>query len=212
MMIVCEGLSAIGDSRALLPFAAVLALLIPGPLRQLQWRWMAAITMVAGLTLASKIAYMGWGLGVESLDFTGISGHAAMSSTVYPIAFWLLAYGRSRRPRAWALAGSLLATAIAASRLPLGAHSLSEILVGLCLGFTASASTLHGFRTPQGISGVRTHVAALAVVVSVATPALLEDVHSHDLVKATAKMLSGRERTLDRDDLHSFSPPAKQIQ
>lgn len=210
MMIAWESLSAIGDSRALLPLAAILAVFLPTMHRRLLWRWSAAIGVVAGITLASKIAFMGWGLGIESLDFTGISGHAAMSSTIYPIALWLLACGRSHRPWAWALAGVLLAVAIAASRLPLRAHSLSEILIGLALGLTATACVLRNAQASARSVAVRGRTALLAIAVATAFPVLLADLHTHDLVKATAKALSGRERALDRHDLRSHPAATRQ--
>ncbi len=212
MMTLWESLSAIGDSRALLPLAFVLALFVSPTHRRLLWRWAVAIAVVASATLASKIAFMGWGLGVRSLDFTGISGHAAMSSTLYPVVFWLLASGRSPRPWAWAIAGAALAVAIAWSRVPLGAHSLSEIIVGLGLGMTASACVLRGARVPAGVVAARIHAALLAIVAGATVPILMADLHTHDMVKATAKALSGRERALERDDLRSYSSPIKRHQ
>ncbi|WP_367382132.1 phosphatase PAP2 family protein [Stenotrophomonas cyclobalanopsidis] len=203
MMTLWESLSALGDSRALLPLAMILALFLPATFRPLPWGWAAAIAVVASVTLASKIAFMGWGLGVKSLDFTGISGHAAMSSTIYPIVFWLLASGRSRQPVAWAIAGAVLAVAIAWSRVPLRAHSLSEIIIGLGIGFAASLWVLRDMRLTGMNLAARLQAVLLAIVAAVACPALLADLHTHDVVKATAKALSGRERALEREDLRS---------
>ncbi|MNT32522.1 PAP2 superfamily protein [compost metagenome] len=166
----------------------------------MKWRWAITIAAVALLTLTSKIAFMGWGVGIASLDFTGISGHAAMSSTIYPTALWMLACGRSQRPWAWALAGVGLALAIAVSRLPLRAHSVSEIVAGLILGLLATLAVLRsqGFRAGARI--IRNSSAALAITIAAAVPLLLADLHTHDLVKSLATALSGRERALDRYD------------
>jgi len=207
MMTLWESLSALGDSRALLPLAVILTLFLPATFRPLLWRWAAAIAGVASITLGSKIAFMGWGLGVKSWDFTGISGHAAMSSTLYPVVFWLLASGRSRQPVAWAIAGAVLAVAIAWSRVPLRAHSLSEIIIGLGIGFAALLWVLHNFNLPGKNLAVRAHAVLLAILAAVACPALLADLHTHDVVKAAAKALSGRERALERDDLRSSTSP-----
>ncbi|WP_447934645.1 phosphatase PAP2 family protein [Stenotrophomonas lactitubi] len=195
-----EGLSSLGDSRALLPLSAVLLLSLAAPQRPMKWRWAITIAAVALLTLTSKIAFMGWGVGIASLDFTGISGHAAMSSTIYPTALWMLACGRSQRPWAWALAGVGLALAIAVSRLPLHAHSVSEIVAGLILGLLATLAVLRsqGFRAGARI--IRNSSAALAITIAAAVPLLLADLHTHDLVKSLATALSGRERALDRHD------------
>lgn len=200
MMNFWEGLSSLGDSRVLLPLSAVLLLSLAAPQRPMKWRWAITIAAVALLTLTSKIAFMGWGVGIASLDFTGISGHAAMSSTIYPTALWMLACGRSQRPWAWALAGVGLALAIAVSRLPLHAHSVSEIVAGLILGLLATLAVLRsqGFRASARI--IRNSSAALAITIAAAVPLLLADLHTHDLVKSLATALSGRERALDRYD------------
>jgi len=207
MMTLWESLSALGDSRALLPLAVILALFLPATFRPLLWRWAAAIAVVASVTLASKIAFMGWGLSVESWDFTGISGHAAMSSTLYPVVFWLLASGRSRQPVAWAIAGAVLAVAIAWSRVPLRAHSLSEIIIGLGMGFAASLWVLFSFNPHERNPALRAHAVLLAIAAAVVAPTLLADLHTHDVVKAAARALSGRERALERDDLRSSTSP-----
>lgn len=200
MMNFWEGLSSLGDSRVLLPLSAVLLLSLAVPQRPLKWRWAVMIAAVALLTLASKIAFMGWGVGIASLDFTGISGHAAMSSTIYPTAMWLLACGRSQRPWAWTLAGIGLALAIAVSRLPLHAHSLSEIVAGLALGLLATATVLWNRGLRAGARIIRVSSAALAITIAAAVPLLLADLHTHDLVKSLATGLSGREKALDRHD------------
>lgn len=209
MMTFWESLSALGDSRALFPVATVLALFLPASQRHLLRRWAVATIVVAATTLASKIAFMGWGFGLEHLDFTGISGHAAMSSTIYPVAFWLLASGRSRHLKAWTVAGVALAIAIGCSRLPLRAHSPSEIIVGLGFGLAASTWVLLHYGQAQGsILAVRGRTALLAIATATITPISLADLNTHDLVKATAKTLSGRSQAFERQDLRSHSPPA----
>lgn len=207
MMTFWESLSALGDSRALFPLATVLALFLPTSHRHLLWRWAVAITVVAATTLASKIAFMGWGFGLEHLDFTGISGHAAMSSVLYPVALWLLASGRSRHLRAWAGVGAGLAVAIGCSRLPLRAHSPSEIIIGLSLGLAASAWVLRHGQILGNILAVHGRPALLAIAAAMATPILLADLHTHDLVKAAAKILSGRAQAFERQDLRGHSSP-----
>lgn len=209
MMPFWDSLSSLGDSRALFPLATVLALFLPTSHRRLLCRWAVAIIVVAVTTLASKIAFMGWGFGLEHLDFTGISGHAAMSSTLYPVAFWLIASGRSRHVQAWTIAGAGLAVAIGCSRLPLRAHSSSEIIAGLGLGLAASAWVLHHVQMPGKILAVQGRTALLAIAAATITPVSLADFHTHDLVKATAKTLSGRAQTFERQDLRGHSSPVR---
>ncbi|RTQ91258.1 MULTISPECIES: phosphatase PAP2 family protein [Stenotrophomonas] len=182
-------LSALGDSRWLLPMALVLLITLPRADVRLKWRWLLAIAVTAGVTLASKLAFMGWGIGIKSVHFTGFSGHAAMSSVVYPVVGALLA-GSGKHARAIGLAtGVLLATAIAWSRIPLHAHSLSEVIAGLALGLSCSTWALHA-ASPVGRASAMAVVAA--VLAGMVLPLALPDVHTHQLVIMLAKLISGR--------------------
>lgn len=186
---VWRTLSALGDSRWLLPMALVLLITLPRADARLKWRWLLAIAVTAGVTLASKLAFMGWGIGIKSVHFTGFSGHAAMSSVIYPVVGALLA-GTSKLPRRIGLViGVLLATAIAWSRIPLHAHSLSEVIAGLMLGLGCSSWAMH---TAGPSSRPNAVAAAAAVLAGMVLPLALPDVHTHQLVIALAKLISGR--------------------
>ncbi|MBH1664985.1 phosphatase PAP2 family protein [Stenotrophomonas maltophilia] len=191
-------LSNLGDSRWLLPMAMVLLLALPRSESSLRRRWAVAIAVTAGLTLASKLAFMGWGLGIQRLDFTGISGHAAMSSVVYPVALWLTVSTGERRDLRWFAAGSLLAGAIGYSRLPIQAHSTSEVISGLALGLAASCAVLG---TSVAHSRPKVRVLLLACVTGLVVPAAISDLRTHDLIRDAAKLLSGRSSTHERHDL-----------
>ncbi|MCI1112903.1 phosphatase PAP2 family protein [Stenotrophomonas maltophilia] len=186
---VWRTLSALGDSRWLLPMALVLLITLPRADARLKWRWLLAIAVTAGVTLASKLAFMGWGIGIKSVHFTGFSGHAAMSSVIYPVVGALLA-GTSKLPRRIGLViGVLLATAIAWTRIPLHAHSLSEVIAGLMLGLGCSTWAMH---TAGPSSRPNAVAAAAAVLAGMVLPLALPDVHTHQLVIALAKLISGR--------------------
>lgn len=189
MQDVWRALSTLGDSRWLLPMAAVLLLTLPRSRGGFRWRWLIAIGATATITLGSKLAFMGWGWGIQSLHFTGVSGHAAMSSVVYPVVGALLA-GADRRARAVSItSGCLLAAAIAWSRIPLQAHSLSEVIAGLVLGLGSATWALracHPTRRPAATTLL------LAVLAGMALPLSLPDLHTHEAVIALAKTLSGR--------------------
>lgn len=182
-------LSALGDSRWLLPMALVLLLTLPRTDSGLKWRWLSAVAVAAGVTLASKLAFMGWGIGISRLHFTGFSGHAALSSVVYPLVGVLLA-GPGRPARAIGLmSGVLLAIAIAWSRIPLHAHSLSEVIAGLMLGLGCSAYVLRGALPARRPTAVAATAALLAGLI---LPLTLPDIQTHQLVIALAKLISGR--------------------
>jgi membrane-associated phospholipid phosphatase len=186
---VWRTLSALGDSRWLLPMALVLLITLPRADARLKWRWLLAIAATAGVTLASKLAFMGWGIGIKSVHFTGFSGHAAMSSVIYPVVGALLAR-TGKLPRGIGLViGVLLASAIAWSRIPLHAHSLSEVVAGLLLGLGCSTWAMH---TAGPSSRPNAVAAAAAVLAGMVLPLALPDVHTHRLVIALAKLISGR--------------------
>lgn len=186
---VWRTLSTLGDSRWLLPMALVLLITLPRTDVRMKWRWLLAIAATAGVTLASKLAFMGWGIGIKSVHFTGFSGHAAMSSVVYPVVGALLA-GPGKRARAIGLAiGVLLAIAIGWSRIQLHAHSLSEVIAGLMLGLGCSTWVVH---TAHASSRPNLVAAAAAVLAGMVLPLALPDIHTHQLVIALAKFISGR--------------------
>lgn len=186
---VWRTLSALGDSRWLLPMALVLLITLPRADARLKWRWLLAIAVTAGVTLASKLAFMGWGIGIKSVHFTGFSGHAAISSVIYPVVGALLAR-TGKLPRGIGLViGVLLASAIAWSRIPLHAHSLSEVVAGLLLGLGCSTWAMH---TAGPSSRPNAVAAAAAVLAGMVLPLALPDVHTHRLVIALAKLISGR--------------------
>ena len=138
-------LTALGDSSVTLPCVGLttLCLLLAAPTRGLAWRWLLPVAGVAGLVAASKLAFMVWGVGLPGLDFTGLSGHAAMAAVVWPAMGSLLV---GRAGSAWrisgVLLGMLLAVAIAWSRVVLHAHSVSEVTLGVSTGLAFSLAFL----------------------------------------------------------------------
>jgi len=188
-------LSQLGDSRWLLPLGLVLILFGPKESRALRIRWGAGLAISGGLTLASKLAFLGWGIGWARLDFTGFSGHATLTAAVYPVTVYLAAYGRLPQPLLWALLGSLLAAMVAYSRLPLNAHSSSEVISGWLLGTAATVFALSG-RSIGWTTPLPT--LAASVVVGLALPMLTPAVRTHDLVIGLATELSGRDQVFNR--------------
>lgn len=133
-------ITAFGDSAVLLPCAALMLLwlwVLPDT-RALAWRWGALFLGVAGLVIASKLAFMAWGWGIRRLDFIGLSGHSAMAAAVWP-ALFALAYGSSSRRWRWLATGCglLLALLVAVSRLMLHVHSAAEVVSGFLVGAAA---------------------------------------------------------------------------
>lgn len=131
-----------GDSTVLLPSAAAafMVLFLRRPSRQIAWQWGLLFGITGAIVCASKLAFMGWGIGIRELDFTGFSGHTALSTAFWPIFLWLLCARGSVALRRTAMGmGYLLAGLVGYSRLAIHAHSPSEVIAGLLLGACGSA-------------------------------------------------------------------------
>lgn len=135
----------LGDSMLLLPSALVLAIALYFKTTQFRSAiiWLVAFGCSGLLVSLSKILFLGFFIGSAHYNFTGISGHTAMSTTFWPVVFWFVARGLPVTARLWlVVAGYLLALGIAYSRLVLHAHSLSEVITGLMVGGLSSLSCL----------------------------------------------------------------------
>lgn len=189
----------LGDSRLLLPMAAIL--LVAGWHAGAVWhvRWAMALMLVGLIVLISKLAFLGWGIGVASLDFTGFSGHAAMSAVVWPMTAFIA--GTTHRAGNWtAMLGFALAAAVGYSRIPLNAHSWSEVISGALLGAVGSAWVLGA--TSSATRRLHAGWAALALAIGCCAPVAFPQVRTHQLVVQMATALSGAAKAFDRSALH----------
>ena len=193
----------LGDSGLLLPAALMITVWLA--LSRRTWPsaalWVVLFGCGASLILASKLAFMGWGIGSARFNFTGFSGHTAISASVWPVMLWLVS---SRAPR-WQRMGLVLfawalAAAIGVSRLALMAHSVSEVAAGFVLGVAVSATFLllqHRQQHPQLWWPV--------VVVSFLMPLLVQTpgapAPTQNLLEQIAVELAGIERPYTREDL-----------
>ncbi|TAL89537.1 MAG: phosphatase PAP2 family protein, partial [Rhodanobacter sp.] len=137
MLRVWHALTYIGDGAVLVPCAALLfAWLIAAPAtRRSGWWWLVAMLLVAGGVALSKLLYMVSGWHPAGWNFTGLSGHAALSFLFWPCAGALV----TARNRTWLRVatvglGASLALAISVSSWVLRDHSLSEVVVGALWG------------------------------------------------------------------------------
>ncbi len=197
-------LTILGDSRLLLGAAGIL--IIFGSFSRTNWtyRWLIAVACVCVITLATKLAFLGWGIGIHALEFTGISGHAAVSASVWPPLLRAVAKDSLGR-RVWKTGltslGFLLAASIAWSRLPLNAHSLSEVTLGWLLGATASVFVIRQQRQEAMFLGAP----LVALFGSALFVAILPIPKTHQVVVDLAEMLSGSDSPRTRNSTHA--PP-----
>ncbi|SEK85206.1 PAP2 superfamily protein [Roseateles sp. YR242] len=205
-------LTRLGEAQALLPLAAMAMAGLWACKRQrlVVRRWVTGFVLVFGLTLLSKVAFMGWELGIASWDFTGFSGHAVCASAIFPLLAWLgLQAVRSARLRALGLCVALgLAALIAYSRLPVGAHSVSEALLGFDLGAAVALFALWEARPgTDGETSVRVlrrsaGLSVLMVALLFAAPWIAPPPRTHQWVTTLSLALSGREHPYTRHEMH----------
>lgn len=188
----------LGSSSLLLPACL---LLMAGLWRTQQRRallWLVlSLGAAVGITLVSKIAFYGWGLGVAAWDFTGVSGHTLLAAALLPLLLRCLpGWGR------WgALAGAGLALTVGVSRVAVGAHSPSEVLAAWLLGGAVAAAVLAALGTVRLRHPALT-VAPLLLLGSLHTPAATY-LPSHSWEVRAALWLSGRATPYTRAELHA---------
>lgn len=181
----------LGGAGLTLPLALAIALwLVAGYSWRMGASWLLLLGVAIGLVTATKIAFLGWGVGIHELDFTGVSGHAMLSTAVYPVAFFLML---PRAPTALRIAGVVagLATGIAVglSRVALDAHSPSEAVAGCVVGALTALVFVRYWWDAQPAQ-----LSALAVTVSLAAITIaLHSVHlpTHRWLTNLALTVSG---------------------
>lgn len=139
---IWHALTYLGDGSVLLPCAALFfAWLIVAPAtRRTGWLWLAAVLAVGGAVALSRVLYMVSGLHPPGWNFTGLSGHSALSFLFWPSAGALVT-GRNRTGvrAAMVALGACLALAITAGSWVSHDHSLSELALGALWGAGVAA-------------------------------------------------------------------------
>ena len=194
----------LGEAQILLPAMLLSALWLVW--RPRGWRpaliWLLATGVAATLTTATKIAFLGFGIGSAPWDFTGISGHAMFAAAVLPPLLLLAGGPMTPINRRWLLtAAYALAAAVAVSRVMVGAHSWSEVISGLALGSAASAAALWRQRWPalRLARWVPMLLLAWTLLAVVGAPPS----RTHDMVTRLSMALSDRAQPYRRAQLHS---------
>ena len=192
----------LGEMQIVLPSALVASwpALRNADARAFIVRWWSALALAIALTTVSKLAFIGWGLGIAALDFTGISGHAMMAASVYPVMLALLASRASAGLQKIAFWGGVtLAVLVGVSRLQVHAHSPSEVIAGLALGAAVCGFSLWHRPLPQCAAGWICQTLVLAWVLL--SPMKTPQVPTHFLVTRLSLALAGHDTPHTRAEL-----------
>lgn len=205
-------LSSLGGLDFTAPLALAIAAWLAGAR---SWRlaliWCVLLGAAMAVTAASQMAFIGWGVGIQSLDFTGFSGHAMRAAAVFPVALFLLLEKKGGRlQQGLMLSGVLLAIGVAAARVKIGAHSPSEALTGCLLGLSTAALFMARVRAAQNGSA-RPQLILLGLLTAILLLPRAEAMNSHQLLTAAALTLSGHDRAYLRSGWqsaqHPYMPP-----
>jgi membrane-associated phospholipid phosphatase len=132
--------TSFGGQAVILPILilVILILLVSGQRRAAFW-WAFSVVLVLGLVLVAKIGFIPCGRYVPALDLRSPSGHAGASMAVYGgLAVLVARLARTRALGGLALlCGFGVALAIAVTRVVLGAHTVSETVLGGAIGLIA---------------------------------------------------------------------------
>lgn len=195
-------LTRLGEMQLLVPAAliAIWRMRREADARPLAAWWLLALALATLITTATKVAFIGWGVGSVWLNFTGISGHAMFAGAIFPVLMGAFAsHAKPWLQRCAIAAGFGLAALVGFSRAMVDAHSASEIVAGLLLGGVASLSLTLLHRLPRAVMGPR-----LAVVVAVwllAGMLSAPQFPTHALVTRLALSMAGKEVPFTREDL-----------
>jgi membrane-associated phospholipid phosphatase len=200
-------ITSLGGAGMTLPIAFAIAIwLAVGYSWRMAAGWLVLLGVAITVVTATKLAFLGWGVGIRELDFTGVSGHSMLSTAVYPVALFLLLLPARPPVR---LAGVVLGLAagivVGLSRVVLSAHSPSEAITGCLVGALAALVFVRmAWNAEPG------KLAALPVTVSMLVLAVLvHGVHvpTQRWVTHIALKVSGHERPFIRAKWHAVREP-----
>ena len=193
-------ITRLGGVGVTVPLALTIAAwLAVGYTWQITRRWLLALGVAITIIMGTKIAFLGWGIGILALDFTGVSGHATLSAAVYPVAFSLMLARTGKTLRlVGAVAGLAMGIIISYSRIALAAHSPAEAIAGSTLGTLTALFFLTGWWKTQphhrmlAAPIILSMVAIVFVLHNISIPtyrwmtriALIASSHEHPFVRA----------------------------
>lgn len=214
-------LSEFGGAAVMLPIVVVITGWL---LFAYGWRvaalWLALIGGACVLVACTKVAFLGWGLGILSIDFTGISGHTMLSTAVIPVMLYLALLATGHASRIVGVAcGLTVGFLVGMSRLVLQAHSVSEMVAGCVLGACVSIAfvALIHKRKPLRTAALLTPISLLILAFAlhglrvptqrwVTEIALTLSGHERPFIRARWKANRSHEKAGTRENLPSRLP------
>lgn len=207
----------LGNSVLLLSTALIMALsLLSARAPKMSLSWLVVLGIATLLVLFTKLAFLGWGFGIGSIDFTGISGHAMLSSAVFPVLAVMLTLRMRPALRMTSLGvGFIAAIVVGISRLILNSHSLSEVLIGWAVGCSVAIPTIIFLNRMAEDTRIRLSPwpmgFAFAAALAITAPRDgLPGLETHPLIVKMALWASGRSEPFHRNSLRERMSDAQE--
>lgn len=209
-------LSALGGVAVTAPLGIAIAVWLAAAhcrRRALYWCLLFGATLIT--VIGSKIAFLGWGIGIEAVHFAGFSGHAARAAAVFPVAAYLALCGRAKVWRYVAVSlGVLLALGVTLSRVMVDTHSVSEAILGCMLGLACAAGFIALVRSNRQFQPSPVLIALSVAVLCI--PYKGEPHNSQQWMTGLALGLSGADRVYTTatwgPTRNPYSPPCPQAE
>ncbi|MGZ3181548.1 MAG: phosphatase PAP2 family protein [Telluria sp.] len=197
-MQIWEQITSLGGLSFTAPIALFLALLMAtGGHARLAWHWCWLFALAMLAVMATKIAFLGWGIGFREADFAGLSGHAARAAAVFPVALHLLFQNERPALRDGAtMFGVLCAAVVSWSRVKVHAHPPSEAWLGFAFGTFAAALFIARMDREDRFR-LSPWLVALCIAILLVRPHR-DPVDSEKWMAIAAMKLSGHDRTWQR--------------
>jgi hypothetical protein len=153
----------------------------------------------------SKCLFLGWGIGVAALDFTGVSGHTLLATSILPVLLRGIPWPALQARGGGAALGWLLALVVGVSRVAVHAHSYSEVVAGWILGAAVSWPTMREL-APLALSHWASKLAPLVLLLALNT-STANYLPTHDMEVRLALLVSGQDKPFARRHLHASPHP-----
>lgn len=199
-MMIWWTISLLGSMAVMAPAGIVIAAwLVAGRRWRLALDWCLLFGAGMALVVATKVAFIGWGIGVGAVELAGFSGHAMRAGAIFPVAFYVALKNAGARWRQAGVAlGVLCAVLVGISRLVLHVHSVSEVLTGGLLGLAVAGAFIWRARAVDEV--VLSRGLVMLSLCALLFTLRAEPLPTEHWMTRLALFLSGHERPFTRGD------------
>jgi membrane-associated phospholipid phosphatase len=191
-------ISHLGSSSLLMPILAIAVIgLWLSSQKKVVHLWIIGLTLAVTITVISKVFFLGWGIGIASLNFTGISGHTLLATSILPVLFFSVAgESQTKFSNIGLWFGLILSFSVGISRIVLGMHSISEVVAGWMIGLVVCGVTLNAMESHLGrLAYLQISLLFFMLAIGSTTPNYLP---THDMEIKLALLLSGHDKPYTR--------------